>query len=113
MGKRNRKTKSSSNNKLPVEETTEENWTYDPSAYDFFFQLDSEWPCLTFDFLPGESNSQLIPPYSLGFLSGTQADKPHKNQILLAKISNIYKRKPRTESDSDDSSEEDEQVTRQ
>ncbi|EME29763.1 Glutamate-rich WD repeat-containing protein 1 [Galdieria sulphuraria] len=108
MGKR-KQAKSPAKAKSLVEETAEENLTYDPSTYDFFFELDSEWPCLTFDFLSGESNAQTTQPFSVGFLSGTQADKPHKNQILFAKISNIFKRRPKTESESDESDDEDEQ----
>jgi len=106
MGKR-RNRKSSARSKATAEVADEEKWTYDPSTYDFFFELNSEWPCLTFDLLSEESDAQINPPFSLAFLSGTQADKPHKNQILLGKVSNMHKRRSKTEGESDDSSDDD------
>eukprot|EP00871_Galdieria_phlegrea_P002252 jgi/Galph1/3027/GphlegSOOS_G1685.1 len=98
--------------KNTAKEAVEENWSYDPSTYDFFVELKSEWPCLTFDFR-GESSTRSQYPLSFTFLSGTQADKPHKNQILLGRVSNICKRGDRQESDSEDISDDEEHSQRQ
>lgn len=88
-----------------------EELTYSNKAYDSFFQLRSEFPCLSFDILKdGEGASRTRYPLTMYFVCGSQADEQNKNQLYILKISNICRTKHDKESDEDsDSSEDDEE----
>lgn len=90
---------------------------YDESAYNILHQFNTEWPCLTFDFIPdtlGAIRTNI--PFSLYLVTGTQADPNYRrnsnqnnhkqntrvqNKISFLKLSDLQK----TKYDEDDSEE--------
>jgi ribosome assembly protein RRB1 len=80
---------------------------YTNKAYDSFFQLRTEYPCLSFDIIQdNEGSNRTKYPLTMYFVCGSQADERNKNQLYILKVSNIC----RTKHDvgSDDESEDDE-----
>ena len=84
---------------------------YSNKAYDSFFQLRTEYPCLSFDIIKdGEGANRTKYPLSMYFVCGSQADEAGKNQLYVMKISNICKTKNDLESDEDEDDEDEEDV---
>lgn len=80
---------------------------YSNKAYDSFFQLRTEYPCLSFDIIQdNEGSNRTKYPLTMYVVCGSQADERNKNQLYILKISNVC----RTKHDvgSDDESDDDE-----
>jgi ribosome assembly protein RRB1 len=74
--------------------TEGEELDYSNAAYDTFFQLRSEWPCLSFDILrDSEGEGRTKYPLSMMFVAGTQADSANKNELVVLRVTNICKTK--------------------
>lgn len=85
----------------------------DKSAYKFLKPFQCENPCLSFDVVPDTLGATRDGyPVCSTIVCGTQAENVRDNGILLMKVSNIHKRKQRSEDDKDEeessSSEEEE-----
>lgn len=66
----------------------------DQSAYDMLHSIDSEWPCLSFDFIPDQlGNNRSKFPMSCYAVAGTQASAANKNEILIMKMHHLHKTK--------------------
>lgn len=79
----------------------DEELEFDPAAYAVYNKLNTEWPCLSFDFLhDGLGLHRTKFPHTLYAVSGSQADEAHKNAITVMKISNI-RRLPHEDDDDD------------
>jgi len=77
---------------------------YDPSTYNMLHSLGTQWPCLSFAFIPdvlGASRTKF--PHTLYLAAGTQAAEIDKNSLIVMKISRMNK----TKEDSDDEFDED------
>ena len=79
---------------------------YDNSAYNMLHRANTEWPCLSIDWLSGEVGSKtgynLQPsnvekdvqyPLDLYAVSGSQASLPSKNRIYVMRFANLMKTK--------------------
>eukprot|EP00758_Cryptobia_borreli_P008281 Tbor_TRINITY_DN5377_c3_g6::TRINITY_DN5377_c3_g6_i1::g.4458::m.4458/K14848/RRB1, GRWD1; ribosome assembly protein RRB1 len=76
---------------------------YSNKAYDSFFQLRTEYPCLSFDIIhDNDGSSRTKYPLSMYLVCGTQADEKSNNQLLILKITNICKTRNDEESDDDE-----------
>ncbi|EPY28757.1 ribosome assembly protein RRB1 [Strigomonas culicis] len=71
-------------------------------AYDSFFQLRTEYPCLSFDVItdPDGSNRTKY-PLSMMLVCGSQADELSKNHLVVLRVSNICRTKHDEEDDDD------------
>ncbi|KEG10498.1 putative peroxisomal targeting signal type 2 receptor [Trypanosoma grayi] len=75
---------------------------YSNKAYDSFFQLRTEYPCLSFDVLRDrDATNHNKYPLALTLVCGSQADELAKNQLYVLRITNICRTKHDVESDSD------------
>ncbi|ORC91532.1 putative peroxisomal targeting signal type 2 receptor [Trypanosoma theileri] len=75
---------------------------YSNKAYDSFFQLRTEYPCLSFDVLQDkDAGNRTKYPLSLTLVCGSQADELSKNQLYVLRITNICRTKHDADSDSD------------
>eukprot|EP00388_Colpodella_angusta_P009597 GDKJ01025466.1.p1 GENE.GDKJ01025466.1~~GDKJ01025466.1.p1 ORF type:complete len:546 (+),score=75.91 GDKJ01025466.1:218-1639(+) len=91
----------SDKNKTKAGETME--LEYSNKAYDSFFQLRTEYPCLSFDIIKdNEGANRTKYPLSMYFVCGSQADEAGKNQLYVMRVSNICKTKHDLESDEDE-----------
>lgn len=78
---------------------------YSNKAYDSFFQLRTEYPCLSFDIVRDNLGAgRTAYPLTMFFVCGTQADEQNKNELFILKVSNICRTKH--DQDSDDSEDE-------
>ncbi|MFH4984695.1 hypothetical protein AB6A40_011404 [Gnathostoma spinigerum] len=88
-----------------------EEWEYDPSAYKVYHTFSSAYPCMSFDPIMDKlGDNRREYPLTLYLVSGTQADRFMKNQIIVMKASNISSAEKEEIEDSeneDDSSDED------
>lgn len=76
---------------------------YSNKAYDSFFQLRTEYPCLSFDIVrDNDGMARTKYPLSMYFVCGSQADESNKNHLYVMKIHNVCKTKHDVESDEDD-----------
>ena len=58
--------------------------------YQTFFQMNFQWPCLSFDILRDNYGaSRTTFPHTALFVSGTQAETDEENQLLVTKISDL------------------------
>lgn len=79
-----------------------EKLSYSNKAYDSFFQLRTEYPCLSFDVLhDNEGANRTRYPLTMYFVCGSQADEKNKNQLYVIKVSNILRTKHDVDSDED------------
>lgn len=78
---------------------------YSNKAYDAFFQLRTEYPCLSFDIVRDAKENHTKYPLSTMLVCGTQADELAKNELLVLQITNMCRTKHDVESD--DESDED------
>lgn len=77
--------------------------TYANRAYDSFFQLRTEYPCLSFTVLRDfDGDVRTKYPMSMYLACGTQAPKKSDNQIVILQLSNLCKTKYDEASDSDE-----------
>ena len=85
---------------------TDEYLDYDNTAYTMLHRADSEWPCLSFDWLSGETSDKLAYnnyspsivkdfeyPMDLYSVAGSQAGLPSKNKIYVLRFANLMKTK--------------------
>ncbi|CAM40749.1 conserved hypothetical protein [Leishmania braziliensis MHOM/BR/75/M2904] len=74
-------------------------------AYDAFFQLRTEYPCLSFDVVKDNKENHTKYPLSTVLVCGTQADEQARNELLVLYVTNMCRTKYDVASDND--SEED------
>jgi len=82
--------------------TADQKLVFSNKAYDSFFQLRTEYPCLSFDVIADDEGSNRTKyPLSMYLVCGSQADERNKNQLYVLKLSNICRTKHDVESDED------------
>ncbi|EAY16565.1 ribosome assembly protein RRB1, putative [Trichomonas vaginalis G3] len=68
----------------------EEDWGFTNDIYQSFFQMNFEWPCLSFDVIQDTLGaSRRTFPHTAYFVSATQAESEDENQLLVTKISEL------------------------
>lgn len=68
----------------------EEDWGFTNDIYQCFFQMNFEWPCLSFDVIRDTLGaSRKTFPHTAYFVSATQAETEDENQLLVTKISEL------------------------
>lgn len=75
-------------------------------AYDAFFQLRTEYPCLSFDVVKDNKDNHTKYPLSTLLVCGTQADENARNELLILHVTNMCRTKYDVASDNE-SEEED------
>ena len=78
----------------------------EPGTYKMLHKLEVQWPCLSFDILPdalGDNRTKF--PMTSYVVSGTQADRPEKNKLVVMKWSNLQKTNKDGLEDDDDEEE--------
>jgi ribosome assembly protein RRB1 len=75
-------------------------------AYDAFFQLRTEYPCLSFDVVKDNKDNHTKYPLSTLLVCGTQADDNARNELLILHVTNMCRTKYDVASDNE-SEEED------
>jgi len=91
---------------LNNEENNKEEIEITPEAYKLYFNLTTEWPCLSFDIINdnlGYNRKKF--PHSLTAVIGTQADYDRNNKITVLKLKDLGKMK-NDNNDEDDSDDE-------
>ncbi|CUA67541.1 Ribosome assembly protein rrb1 [Schizosaccharomyces pombe 972h-] [Rhizoctonia solani] len=79
----------------------------DQSVYEMLHQMNVTWPCLSFDILRDSlGDNRQTYPASTYVVTGTQADIPSKNEVMVMKMSRMCKTQ-KDNADSDDSDDED------
>ncbi|KAJ2689312.1 Ribosome assembly protein rrb1 [Coemansia spiralis] len=64
----------------------------DNSAYHMLHTMTTQWPCLSFDFVPDNlGNNRSMFPHTMYAVAGTQADRAYKNQVILMKWSQLHR----------------------
>jgi len=82
---------------------------YDPSTYSMLHALSTQWPCLSFAFVPDTLGGYRTKyPHTLYIAAGTQAVDGDTNSIITMKISRLGKTIVE-DSDSDEDSDEEEE----
>ncbi|CAL2038422.1 unnamed protein product [Caenorhabditis brenneri] len=77
---------------------------FDPSAYKLFHSFNSDWPCLSFDIVKdGLGDNRTGFPAECYIVSGTQADKPRDNEIIVMGLKNLTTMRKQKENKGDDS----------
>ena len=85
-----------------AEDAPAEKLSYSNKAYDSFFQLQSEYPCLSFDILQdNDGNNRSKYPLHMFLVCGSQADEQSKNMLYVIKVSNVCRTKHDVDSDED------------
>jgi ribosome assembly protein RRB1 len=82
---------------------------YDPTTYEMLHSMSTNWPCLSFGFIPdalGGSRKRF--PHTLFLAAGTQAGDATSNSIITMKISRLHKTKPEDSDEEDDDDDDDE-----
>lgn len=77
----------------------------DPSTYDMFHTLQSEWPCLSFDLLKDSmGDGRKTYPATMYAVAGTQAEdgRQKDNQLMVMKLSNLTRMDKGEASESED-----------
>lgn len=84
----------------------EEKLEFSNRAYDSFFQLRSEYPCLSFDVLrDNEGVARTKYPMALSVVCGSQATESQSNQLYVIRVRNLLR--TRHDQGDDDESDED------
>ncbi|KAI7824540.1 WD40-repeat-containing domain protein [Kickxella alabastrina] len=79
----------------------------DNSAYHMLHPMSTNWPCLSFDFVPDNmGNGRTMFPHTMYAFAGTQADSPSRNQVILMKMSQLH-RTINDDLDAEDKNDED------
>ncbi|OHS99066.1 ribosome assembly protein RRB1 [Tritrichomonas foetus] len=69
---------------------SDEEFGFTNSIYRQYFQMNFEWPCLSFDVLRDELGANRVHfPHTAYFVAATQADSEDENQLLVTKISEM------------------------
>lgn len=88
---------------------------YDESAYVMYHRAEAGYPCLSFDIIPdclGSSQQRADTyPQTMYLVAGTQAPRAHANKLLVMKMSNLTKLKPRRKDEEEEDVDEDEAGT--
>ncbi|KAG8827943.1 ribosome biosynthesis protein rrb1 [Serendipita sp. 401] len=80
----------------------------DQSAYEMLHRMNVAWPCLSFDVLrDGLGEERRKYPATAYVVTGTQADTSSKNEVLVMKMSALYKTQKDDGSGSDDEDSDD------
>lgn len=93
---------------LPGDQLAEgETLQVDNSAYHMLHSMSVQWPCLSFDFVPDNMGSgRSMYPHTMYAVAGTQADRAHKNSVILMKWSQLH-RTINDDRDEDDKADDD------
>lgn len=86
---------------------------YDNSAYTMLHRANTEWPCLSFDWLRSDPSKEfnlskpsiqkeIEYPLDLYSVAGSQASLPSKNKIYVMRFANLYKTKHDDDPDFED-----------
>lgn len=79
----------------------------DQSVYEMLHQMNVTWPCLSFDILrDGLGENRQIYPATAYVVTGTQADVPSKNELMVMKMGRMCKTQ-KDDGESDDSDDDD------
>eukprot|EP01100_Stratorugosa_tubuloviscum_P006469 TRINITY_DN278_c0_g3_i1.p1 TRINITY_DN278_c0_g3~~TRINITY_DN278_c0_g3_i1.p1 ORF type:complete len:599 (+),score=329.10 TRINITY_DN278_c0_g3_i1:46-1797(+) len=63
---------------------------FDSTAYGMLHSLSVDWPCLSFAIYPDSLGfNRTAYPHTIYFVGGSQADKSSKNQLIIAKASQL------------------------
>lgn len=82
---------------------------YDPTTYTMLHALGTQWPCLSFGFIPDALGGHRTKhPHTLYLAAGTQAADGDDNSMIIMKVSRLNKTY-REESDSEEESDDDEE----
>lgn len=77
-----------------------------PEAYKLYYNLTTEWPCLSFDIIQDKlGHDRKKFPHSLMAVIGTQADCDKNNKITVLKLSDLGKMKQENEGEESDDEE--------
>ena len=88
----------------------DEELEYDPSAYVMYHSIQTEWPCLSFDFIQDDfGNNRQRFPLSMLLVTGSQADHRDRNKVTLLKLSDVHKTKVNLEDDDDEDDDNDDE----
>ncbi|KAG0270350.1 ribosome biosynthesis protein rrb1 [Actinomortierella ambigua] len=80
----------------------------DQSAYEMLHSMNMHWPCLSFDVIQDNLGEERCTfPATAYVVTGTQADQPQNNEVLIMKMSQLAKTKHDDGNDSDDSDDDD------
>eukprot|EP00762_Andalucia_godoyi_P000204 ANDGO_02396.mRNA.1 Glutamate-rich WD repeat-containing protein 1 len=91
-------------------DTMEEGETldYDPTAYNMFHQLRTEWPSLSFDIIRDKFGmARKRYPHTMYFAAGTQAESVDENKISLYKCAKLSRTRFDDDPDNSDRDEDD------
>lgn len=71
-------------------DSSDEEFGFTNSIYRTYFQMNYEWPCLSFDVLRDDLGARRVHyPHTAYFVSATQAEDADSNQLLVTKISEL------------------------
>ncbi|CAJ0598704.1 unnamed protein product [Cylicocyclus nassatus] len=66
-----------------------EELTFDPEAYKIFYSFETKWSCLSFDVVKDNLGERSDFPLECYIVSGSQADKPKNNELLVMGLKNL------------------------
>ncbi|KAF8473178.1 WD40-repeat-containing domain protein [Kalaharituber pfeilii] len=79
----------------------------DPSAYHMLHRMNVTWPCLSFDIIKdGLGDERRGYPATAYLVTGTQAERTNRNEIMVLKLSGLNKM-PQDGDDDDDNDDDD------
>lgn len=82
---------------------------YDPSTYNMLHSFGTQWPCLSFGFIPDPLGVQRTKyPHTVYLAAGTQAAEADANSVIFMKVSRMQKTIA-DDSDSDEESDDEEE----
>eukprot|EP01098_Paradermamoeba_levis_P009354 TRINITY_DN388_c0_g3_i1.p1 TRINITY_DN388_c0_g3~~TRINITY_DN388_c0_g3_i1.p1 ORF type:complete len:507 (+),score=191.72 TRINITY_DN388_c0_g3_i1:113-1633(+) len=82
---------------------------YESKDYQMYHKFHAEWPCLSFDILIDKLGYQRTKfPHTVYMVTGTQADQPQNNKLLMMKVSKLAKTQNDSDSEDDDDDDENE-----
>ncbi|KAK8886094.1 Glutamate-rich WD repeat-containing protein 1 [Tritrichomonas musculus] len=71
-------------------DSSDDELAFTNSIYRSYFQMNFEWPCLSFDVLIDDLGANRVHyPHTAYFVSATQAEVAEENQLLVTKISEL------------------------
>lgn len=85
---------------------------YDPSTYTMLHSLGTQWPCLSFSFVPDGLGAQRTKfPHTLYMTAGTQAGEVEGNSLIIMKVSRLNKTYVDEDEEEDEDEDENEDAT--
>lgn len=84
-----------------------EELNYDPSTYNMLHSLGTQWPCLSFGYIPDALGGYRTKyPHTLYMVAGTQAADADANSLIVMKVSQMNKTLEVDSDDEDDNSDD-------